>query len=115
MKTLILALSLLSSFAAALPGTVPAPSRLYSSADARGKVVTTLAARQSIQIRRCTPQWCSVSVGTRSGWIPRAQVRAQGKCADLMAVGLRDLRPGEASYSGARDRDGDGLGCNEVK
>ena len=112
MKPPIFALLMLSSAALALPGTVPAPSRLYATADARGAVLLSLTAKTPLEIRRCTPQWCNVSTQGKSGWIPRRQVKALGKCADLIAVGLRDLRPGEASYSGARDRDGDGLGCD---
>ena len=112
MKTLILFLSLLSSSALALPGRVPAPSRVYATADAQGAVMLSLEARTPVEIRRCTPLWCSVSTQGKVGWIPRKQVKAQGNCAGLIAVGLRDLRPGEASYSSARDRDGDGLGCD---
>ena len=112
-------LCLLLQFAAlALEGEVRTVARLYAQPDPKARVIATLTAKTELDIKSCTggsKGWCLVTAGKLTGFIPRAQVYGYGKCADLIAVGMKDLRPGEASYKGRRDRDGDGLGCDKVE
>lgn len=112
MRVVLFLAPLLLAPALALPARVPAPARLYAQPSPSGRVLTTLAPRTEIEVKACAGGWCSVLAGGRSGYVPRPQVAAFGNCAALRAVGLGDLRRGEASYNGRRDRDGDGLGCD---
>lgn len=118
MKNLFALLVLLAGGSVlALSGTTPSVARLYAQPHEHGGVTESLAPKTKIEIKTCTggPKgWCAVSVGKKQGWIPRAQIKASGNCAALRAVGLGDLRPGEASYNRQRDRDGDGLGCDKT-
>lgn len=116
MKHFLMLLAL-SSSALALPGSVKATARLYAQPNAQSKVIATLTAKTKLEIKSCTggPKgWCSVMALGKSGFIPRAQVYGNGACAGLIAVGLGDLLPSEASYTGNRDRDRDDLGCDTV-
>lgn len=117
-KLLILLPTFLLTSALALPGHVPAATKLYAKADLKSAVLATLPAKAPLDVKSCTggPQgWCSVSAAGKTGFIPRAQVYGKGNCAALRAVGLGDLVRGEASYNGTRDRDGDGRGCDQAQ
>ncbi|GAA5503629.1 hypothetical protein Dxin01_03388 [Deinococcus xinjiangensis] len=117
MKGILLLLAL-SGSALALPGSVKATARLYAQPNPQSKVVVTLTARTKLEIKSCQggPKgWCSVTALGKSGFIPRAQVYGNGACTGLISVGLGDLLPSEASYTGNRDRDRDGLGCDTTQ
>ncbi|MPY65102.1 hypothetical protein F8S09_00120 [Deinococcus sp. SDU3-2] len=103
--------------ALALPGETRAVARLHAKPDAGSAVLLTLKADTPLDIRTCTAGlkgWCQVTAQKKTGYVPRSQVYGKGNCAELIAVGLRDLQPGEASYNKSRDRDGDGKGCDKV-
>ena len=114
MKNFPLLVTLLASTALALPGTVPAQVQLVSKPG--GKVVTTLPAGTALEVRACTggsTGWCEVTTEKVAGYLPRAKIKAKGACPALRAIGFDNIKRGEASYNGQRDRDGDGVGCDQ--
>lgn len=116
-KTLTLATLLSSSLASALAGSTGASVRLYAKASSSSPVLITLPSKTPLVIKGCSggsQGWCTVTAAGRTGFLPRAQVKASGNCTALRAIGLGDLRRGEASYNGNRDRDGDGVGCDKA-
>lgn len=120
MRYILFTFVLSSGLAAALTGSTPAVARLYAQPNPKASVVATLSAKTKVEIQKCSggPQgWCSVTVlnTRRAGFIPRAQLKASGNCTSLIAAGMGDLLPHEASYTRTRDRDDDGLGCDTVE
>lgn len=106
------------SLACALPGRAPAVARLYTHPDQQADVIALLPARTALNIQVCqggNTGWCRVTALNKTGWIPRKQVYAIGRCRDLMPVGFMNLRRGEASYQRTRDPDGNGVGCDRLE
>lgn len=106
------------SSALALPGSVKATARVYAQPSAKSPVIATMTAKTKLEIKSCQggPKgWCSVIAIGKAGFIPRAQVYGNGPCVGLIAVGLGDLLPSEASYTGNRDRDHDRLVCDTAE
>lgn len=115
-RTLGLLLCCAAGNTLALPASTAVRAQLYSQPHAHGQVARFLPADVRLDVKVCTggaDGWCAVTIQGRQGWVPRAELRALGNCAALRRAGLGDLRRGEASYTRQRDRNGNGVGCEQ--